>query len=43
LTLTYDLATNITTLATDTDGDGYGDFGLTFKGDVTSLTANFVL
>lgn len=43
LVLTYDATTNITTLATDTDGDGYGDFGLTFKGDVTSLTTNFIL
>lgn len=41
--LTYDAATDRSTLATDTDGDGLGDFGLMFVGDVTALTSNFVL
>ncbi|WP_157217072.1 calcium-binding protein [Flavisphingomonas formosensis] len=43
IALSYDAATNSTTLAGDTDGDGYGDFGIVFKGDITALTANILL
>jgi len=43
LTLSYDGASNVTTLAGDTDGDGLGDFGVRFTGDVTGLTANILL
>lgn len=41
--LTYDAAVGRTTFAADLDGDGLGDFGLLFTGDVTSLTANIIL
>ena len=41
--LDYEAATNTTTLATDTDGDGFGDFGMTFTGNITALTANIIL
>jgi len=41
--LSYDAASNQTLFEADTDGDGFGDFGFVFTGDVTGLTATWVL
>jgi len=42
-TLAFDSGGNMTTLLGDTNGDGSADFSVLFTGDVTALTANWVL
>jgi len=42
-TLAFAAETNTTTLLGDTDGNGVADFSVVFTGDVTALTANWVL
>jgi len=42
-TLAFDTGSNTTTLLGDTDGNGVADFSVLFTGDVTALTATWVL
>jgi len=42
-TLAYDAGTNTTTALFDTDGDAAANMAILFTGDVTALTASWVL